>query len=151
MQSFEQVKHILDHSMNFHHKASLLFKDLKCKAKDEKTKNLAHYLCVHEEKLCSIIGNFEEQAKKDVLSKWFQFSAEESFEDILNNQTIPNEITVEFLIKLENEFDDYFMRLYDELASISINKVRDLFQNFFKEISEEKKQLSKIGNFLIDY
>jgi hypothetical protein len=151
MKTFQQTRDVLENSIDFHSRTSLLYADLAEKTVNERAKLLLNYMSIHEAELMNNQKMFNKGASKKVMDTWLQFTPEQSNQSFFDNLGIDGLFTISDVTGLGFQIDSYLEQLYLSLEKESeCSEVRDLFHTIRDIELQEKKELSKTANGIYD-
>ncbi len=141
---FEQVRDLLDHARLFHKHLSEFYADLASHEEAERVKLLLEHLGRHEKHLEESLAEYEDEASRQVLDSWFQFTHDESTLKIPESMEIKPHMTIADVIRIGLALDNRLIEVYEESAqSAEVPEVREVFENLLEMEEEEKHTLMR--------
>lgn len=143
MSNFSQVRELLKHNQQLHTRTAVFYEDLSKETDSERVKMLLALLAKHEQDLAHELKNYLQQAPDKILNTYFQFDHEHNVDALFSLDFPPADISPEQVQKTASQIDDYLCALYQEmLEAADCELVKELFENLYQHIQEQKKRLS---------
>jgi len=143
MSNFSQVNELLQHNQQLHARTAAFYLVLSNQAQNERIKLLLNTLVKHESEMTLSLQSYIEKASIKILNTYFQFDHEHCVEELFVTKFDSVQINIDDVETMATAFDDYFCHLYIEMQeAVSCELVRDLFENLYLHMMEEKKRLS---------
>lgn len=143
MSNFSDVRELLIHNRQMHDRTACFYTELARQVISERVKMFLSTLVKHEIELTKELDSYIEQAPESILNTYFQFDHEQNIDNLFKTPFPPSLCEADDVEFLANRFDDYLCMLYQEMIEASDNpKIRELFENLYQHMIEEKKRLS---------
>ncbi|MDF2176646.1 hypothetical protein P2G88_00095 [Aliiglaciecola sp. CAU 1673] len=143
MANFSLVRDLLTHNLKLHQQAAAFYKGLSEKTQSERVRMFLNTLALHEQQLAKELKSYVEGAPDKVLNTYFQYDPGGDTSELFTAPFDPGQCNESDVESLANKLDDYFCELYkDMVTSASIAAVKELFENLYDHLVEEKKRLS---------
>jgi len=143
---FERTRDVLDHVRAFHERVSSFYENLADEANQQRTRMILDYMSRHEKHLQESIGRYEEDAAKEILDTWFQYSPEEDLLVRLTDIEVTHDMSVDDVVGIAMRLDDSLIELYGELEESALSEnVKDLFSNLLELEKQEEHKIARTG------
>ena len=143
MSHFSQVQDLLLHNQQLHACTASFYDELSGEAESERVIMFLNTLVKHESEMTLSLQSYIEKASIKILNTYFQFDHEHCVEELFLTKFDSVQINIDDVEMMATAFDDYFCHLYIEMQeAVSCELVRDLFENLYLHMMEEKKRLS---------
>lgn len=138
--AIETTRGVLDQVRDFHRRLGKFYAEMANSAGKEKVKALLAYMSRHEENIERIIAKYEEDAAKDILDHWFEFTPDIAKCACFNGIDLTPEMSVDDVIQKALWYDSCLVEFYGGMAALSVTtNLQDLFQSL-AEMEEHKKR-----------
>lgn len=139
---FETVRELLDHARLFHRHLSEFYEGLVSQEEAERVKMLLEHLGRHEKHLEESLAEYENEASRQVLDTWFQYTHDEATLKVPESLEIKPDMTIYNVIQIGLALDDRLIEVYKESAeNADVPEVREVFKNLLAMEEEEKHSL----------
>ena len=143
MSNFSDVRELLQHNRELHDRTASFYTELARQVISERVKMFLCTLVKHEVDLSRELKVYMEQAPDSILNTYFQFDHEQDIETFYQTPFTPSTCSAEDIEEVASRIDNYLCDLYREMMEeVDSPKVRDLFENLYQHMIEEKKKLS---------
>ena len=143
MSNFSDVRELLQHNKLFHDRTADFYTQLARQVISERVKMFLSTLVKHEVELSRELASYIEQAPDSVLNTFFQFDHTRDESNLYQTPFTPSECTAEDVEALATRIDDYLCDLYVEMMEeVDSPRVKEVFENLYQHMLEEKKRLS---------
>lgn len=152
MHNFEQVKDILDYSVEFHRELRALYDKLSAESDQTRVKMLLDYLARHERDRADAVARFEKEHQGEAsLQSWLQYAPSKDIEALLKDCVVRPDMSVEDVITTALAFDDALIAVYKQTASEADDpKVKALFESLADMEEKEKERFVRDAGWLED-
>lgn len=143
MSNFSDVRELLQHNRQLHDRTANFYSELARQVISERVKMFLCTLVKHEVDLSKELKNYMDQAPDSILNTYFQFDHEQDVESFYQTPFTPSAANAEDIEAMASRIDNYLCELYQEMMEeVDSPKVRELFENLYLHMVEEKKRLS---------
>lgn len=143
MPNFSDVRELLQHNCQLHDRTAMFYTELARQVISERVKMFLSTLVRHEVELSRELKNYLEQAPDSILNTYYQFDHEKDIEHLYQTPITPSECSADDIEAIASRIDNYLCELYQEMIEeVDSPKVRELFENLYQHMLEEKKKLS---------
>lgn len=142
MQSFLQVKHVIDYSKMTHIHLRDFYASLNKKPQPERVKMLLNHLIEDQRRIEKILSTFEAVSEAYILDSWMQYVSNVDIHGLINNQKIKADISLDEITELAVKFGEVLVNFYREAATkTDLEKVSNIFKNLAEmEVKDNLKQ-----------
>jgi rubrerythrin len=130
MQTFEQVKDVLDYSKTIHARLRKLYASMNEQPQQERVKMLLEYLYEQEHQLEQATASFEAVTPQSILDTWVQYGPSFNMRELIDSKKIRPDMSFDEVVDLAMEFDDALTDFYKQAENESdIPRIKEIFQN----------------------
>lgn len=142
MQTFIQVKQVIHNSKMIHVRLRHVYGSINEMNQPERVKMLLDYLIVDQHRIEEILSTFEAVSQQSVLDNWMQYAPSIDIQQLINNQPIKPEMTLDEVVQLASQYGEALVTFYREAANEADSpKVSSIFLNLAEmEIKDNHKQ-----------
>ncbi len=151
MTSFQQVRDIINHSVDFHKQAHTLYSRLMVNSTNERSKLLLNYLISHSKKLIETYQRYQTESHH-ALDTWIQYTSQHNHNDFFQKLDPESDLSVSEVEELGFCLDNYMLSLYKELKEhAEFGPAEDFFVDILDGEEKQKRQLSYAVGALWDF
>jgi len=133
---------LLRRAQAFHQNLARYYDALSHEAQREDVKFVLEYMSRHEQVLEECIRQYERDAPKGVLRRWFQYSPETGLAEMMRNADLSPDMDVGQVIRTAMEFDDALIKIYRQLRDIAVpSELQDALTNLIEMEETEKRRM----------
>ena len=150
--AIKQTRDILDYVREFHKKLSDFYHDLADHSDKERVKMLLDYMARHQKHFEENLAEYETDASKTIMESWLQCAPEMDMEGVFKGIKLdPDMMSVEDVIRIAVDLDDYLINLYQEVANCTESKeIKEIFVKLMEKENREKYTLVRQAMRLSD-
>jgi rubrerythrin len=138
---YQTVKDVVEHARQLHKQIAGFYKQLSNRQHQERIKMLLDYLARHEANLEQMLANFDKDHSQKIWDEWFQFATDDTLSQTLQGAVVHADMTVDEIVTLALQLDDYFINLYQDMAlHASSAAVKGVFENLLAVEQQEKNR-----------
>jgi DNA integrity scanning protein DisA with diadenylate cyclase activity len=148
----ENLKDILDWTIDFHQQLSLCLADCVNKNESERAKLLLDYLAQHEQTLTKVIMGFEKTASSNALNTWcYEYLDKHPIVKHKHTDAPFSDLNTLQIIEIVIHMHQQVITLYRDLAAQTVvNSAHDLLEELLSLEEHEAMRMSQSANRLED-
>jgi hypothetical protein len=148
----ENLRDILDWTIDFHQQLSLCLTDCANKNVSERARLLLDYLAQHEQTLTKVIMKFEKTASSNALNTWcYEYLDKHPIVKHKHTETPFSELNTLQITEVVIHMHQQVITLYRDLAAQTVVKsAHDLLEELFSLEEHEAMRMSQSANRLED-
>ncbi|CAA9892042.1 conserved hypothetical protein [Candidatus Methylobacter favarea] len=148
MQTFEQVKDVIDYNKKLHDRLRKYYLALNEKSQSDRVKLLLNYLIEDQRHTEETLASFEAVTQQSILDTWLQYAPSIDLHQLIDSHPIRAEMSMDEIVQLICEFGEAFVNFFQEAANESeLPKISQIFQNLVAMETEAKNKQLRAASF----
>ncbi len=148
MQTFVQVKDVIDYSNMIHKRIRNVYGSISEMNQPERVKMFLDYLIAEQHRSEELLSNFEAASQPSFLENWMQYAPSIDIHKLIDDQQINPEMTLDEIAQLATRYGEALTAFYLEAANeTNLPEVSSVFHNLAEMENKDNLNRCRVASF----